>query len=1355
MFCAFRLYGDFIWPPAKVDTQAPPTLRKQGVIEINYARPHAPKGKWRAFVTWRPAGSPISEAPPVALDDIYALADPRLWFAEHGDKPVSLWIDGNGEQVGGEQVAFRGAFLFEQYEPGKDRPTLRWPLVKESAYHAGDDPVLSELVIGQPDGNDSYRFNLHLPTPFPQTTLGNSSVPAFPFSVLYSPRAASAAVATTFSTLVGGPIGVGPAGGTGSFKFRPGNEPKTHILGKFGFAPNGGGGAFAQYSGNKHPNNDVIDIDRYWPTANTARECLALLQAIGVNWQTNKTALQLARATPAEMSLSLPENANQYVFRLTFKAPSGSGNAGDLGWKDGQFYFDLADEIGGRLTTMARHLHLDCVVSWTIDDDIWRRDARPWALQMRLRPHWQETIAATGKAPFGSQPGPGPAGPSFTLGTLASAAAAMRGSHAALDRVMSAQPQSLMPDLSVPRTQDVRFALYAPPVRGTFSDNGDIEFPKSMPARSRAPLRLSLIDGNHLIGQETAAPLQLTARFPSFFTGAKSLLDSAVALPQEEADAAKLEPLFHLSHDSNWVPESGQSVTDQNDRYFASFAIGAEKDTVVGWSGRLGSIAFVAIGAPPLAYDGTLRVAGPGVGYPAFDIVKPSTDRPYPTAVQVNFELPFTRAIPFGVDMALGGAADEVAPLLVPLDAEPDQADGTFGLRIAEYVGPVADRLLLAEVFDRSIGGGEREYVVLGETPFSIIRFSSRVLGARGDAESGAVASYSSASHAWELKQVSEYYRYSFPPQALGESADKPRRLEIHDLVDETARDYPGEATRPAIERPFYGIDEADRSSGLKRRAVEFRLTPSADIWIRPSDVERRYFMAEWQSHDIFRQRGELGLGAALAALRAEFLYGLPVGVETARERGPARQARVAEIEALIGRPAGQTDTKPALGQRWNALSRALARRPERLEVWAHDPGSVLDFTPARFEDGVTFALRQTALVRSPVAAREAADDYRAAPTQPSATSLRYHPQGLSGGALWPVESANLFDALVSNPTSEGGTIEGIALSPLGGDAAQKAMFLGGQVSIISQTRNGFIERQKVEVLGRIAPLWHRAKHVVVYERTVNPSAQFAPLKSEDRFGTRSRRPVLRKVREYIELLQPERRYPDSAQASPRSAGFLDRVRFNSRIINVDSAWSRDVGTSGRSAGRFRCGTARARSSVRKSIPCPISPSVRSRKARVSARLSPRSVSTPTFSISSLTSSPAAAIPMSGRPASASTLPICPWPAPSLLRWTGARPTPKTQINDAPMSAASCPACGASPGAWRQRRSKWHSTPDAPASPSMLVSTASPSCGPAPMPLAREISNVCARCWPLRPALLPIPQSPVSAIGGRTMRARG
>src|SRR5207249_3660811 len=129
------------------------------------------------------------------------------------------------------------------------------------------------------------------------------------------------------------------------------------------------------------------------------------------------------------------------------------------------------------------------------------------------------------------------------------------------------------------------------------------------------------------------------------------------------------------------------------------------------------------------------------------------------------------------------------------------------------------------------------------------------------------------------------------------------------------------------------------------------------------------YFMPEWASFEIFRQHSQFGLGAALEAFRGEFLYGMPVGIAPAKERGLSRGARVAEIEALTGRPPGEpraANAPAAIAERWQALRHAIGRRPERLEIWTNDPDKPAMFMPARFSDGATFALRDTALHRNP-----------------------------------------------------------------------------------------------------------------------------------------------------------------------------------------------------------------------------------------------------------------------------------------------------------------------------------------------------------------------------------------------------
>src|SRR4029077_4180687 len=213
----------------------------------------------------------------------------------------------------------------------------------------------------------------------------------------------------------------------------------------------------------------------------------------------------------------------------------------------------------------------------------------------------------------------------------------------------------------------------------------------------------------------------------------------------------------------------------------------------------------------------------------------------------------------------------------------------------------------------------------------------------------------------------------------------------------------------------------------------------STEIWIQPSDSERGYFLPEWASHEIFRQNGDLGVGAALVGLRGEFLYGLSVGIDPSRETGASRSARVAEIEALLGRPPsklGVANVSTAVATRWTALDEAIARRPERVEIWARDLNSSVPLGPASFSDGVAFAFRETALHRPAV---PLTPDELKGLDQPNTGKPRVSDNGLSGGALWPLESKNFFNSLIQNPTSVGGTIEQIALSPIGGDANQKA----------------------------------------------------------------------------------------------------------------------------------------------------------------------------------------------------------------------------------------------------------------------------------------------------------------------------
>jgi hypothetical protein len=251
---------------------------------------------------------------------------------------------------------------------------------------------------------------------------------------------------------------------------------------------------------------------------------------------------------------------------------------------------------------------------------------------------------------------------------------------------------------------------------------------------------------------------------------------------------------------------------------------------------------------------------------------------------------------PIATDVPRGDRTERSQPLLYNekrnggADETPVTPVGRsrFILDVREDISGLRDwhmtAILLETIQEESKAG---HFVLLSAEPFSVSRFYSQPLDARGDQGTIIVASYDSDTRMWELKQVSRLYHYVLPPQSIGESMDKPRRLEIHDVREDHTD---GDGDR-GFYRPYpvaeKGIPETPRPLDLRHRVVEFRLTPSAEIWIKPSDVERGFFLPEWASHEIFRQRSELGLGAALDAFRGEFLYGLPVGIATAKETGP------------------------------------------------------------------------------------------------------------------------------------------------------------------------------------------------------------------------------------------------------------------------------------------------------------------------------------------------------------------------------------------------------------------------------------------------------------------------------------
>lgn len=1220
MILAYRLFGNFHWPPSDhapssgEERSTSGELDKQcGTVEIYFAVPTG-ASLMAAVLRWCPAlsgkGGAAEVGQELPTDSLFdkTQAEGEQWFKDHKTSGGSLWL-----KLGPRRTTYKfcGAFLLEQLDP---EAYLQWPLVEACSYEAGST-TFSGLTLYQND-RASFRFDLHLPLPVQRATPRNSRkrTAAFPFCAEYRAQVGTYESVWNPRRLFAGWFATKATAGKTSYELYDSEWPDDARLGKFGFATRRYvddvsrkyfAKIYREFGDGTHQ-----EPEDYWPDVPVSSVC-DILETYGFEIGEFRGGRR-PRGPVSPRSLSVRFEPNKLIYRIA--ATAGEIDSGDFcryATEENRWKLRLSEELIGPFAAavhydpedlagwldIGRELYVDCELSWRVNkDDVWSVDRnRLFQPEIRLRLVWSDelTRASLPKLPL-------------RTGLLELADRSFHVTRNALMTSDAALPHSFLPSLSVDTGVKARFALSGRPLQAYVELGSGLVLwgARAHAGFWRRPrMRLTLAHEVRDL-EENTSELDVTLSDIAFF--------------QTEG----VELSVALKRDEKWVRDSELELSAGQD-YFASYLVDlkavrapaepskANKNST--WSARLGALQFTDrtredFSDPTTRPQGQLWIGGSGqdrsseISHVVF---------PHGTgAVQINFSLPVSRIEQVAIDVLRGDRSGRPAPLLIPLEGGGTEKSEKpqYWLAVTERISPRDDRWLEAEIIENSPEDQARSFVVLSHEPFSVLKFTHHPLGGRGGAEAASVAFYSSDTRVWQYRVVSDTYHYVLPPQAIGEGSDKPGRMEIHDPVagdknphrpyaaplspkggcaDSEVPVEPGglETQDPAAADTSAPGPEAPEPSkaepaGMRRSAVEFKLTPSAELWIRPSDVERGYFMPESASFEIFRQRGEYGLGAQLAYFRGEFLYGMPVGIDVGRENGPGRGARVAEIEALVGRPAGRTrpGAEAEHENRWNALRSAIAGRPERLEIWARDLDSPVDFTPARFSAGVRFALRGTALHRHPLKAEEPTkaegqtegkdeNPYMAVPLvglqKPVASTVldkpRHHPQGLSGGALWPLESSILFDKLVDSPASSGGTLENVALSPIGGDGVQKAEYLGGLVTIVSETRNGQVERQQVEVIGRICAFWHRAKHVVVYERTVNPSAQFAPRFQQDPCRSRSRRPILRKVREYIEVLQPERTYPDFGNAAPRTSGFLERVRFNSSIINVDSAWGSEL----------------------------------------------------------------------------------------------------------------------------------------------------------------------------------------------------
>ncbi len=493
-------------------------------------------------------------------------------------------------------------------------------------------------------------------------------------------------------------------------------------------------------------------------------------------------------------------------------------------------------------------------------------------------------------------------------------------------------------------------------------------------------------------------------------------------------------------------------------------------------------------------------------------------------------------------DMAIQAAQLEDAPelpLLLPLATAPS-IGVTGSLRVAEAFGWGLDpQLSLSLTLREPVGGprSDESWFVLGRVPMQVARLEMPPLSRRANAATGQVAVWSSGAEtggSWRLRDPEEAATIILGPQGIGEAMEKGRSEDGYiDIVP-------------------------DRPAG-------FRLTPPAVIEIDPSPLDSGFVEPSWNLDRIFGRPGIVEPGARLKRAAYELLYGMvgaisDRGLKNGQLRLSDTAARYGIAPTRLARPLSDSDT--LLGawiDDWNSLRRVTFTRPLSLAVSRTDrlDGFELD------GPGVDFRLRTSARLKYPIPNVPVPE--HGPWTHPSELdATQPSDEGhLPGGAGWAFESPNIVQSVYAAPRSNAGRVRDLVLTPLGGYGNVRGLFDNRRTAIEATVALGRTHFFALERVGRIGALWNKAKHVIIYRREVVPPGQFyneAPIGlQQDQHAGRA---VLRKWEEFIEILQPQRNYPDLADVADRT-GFVRGSHFQSQRIRVDSRWGADVAGAG------------------------------------------------------------------------------------------------------------------------------------------------------------------------------------------------
>ena len=463
-----------------------------------------------------------------------------------------------------------------------------------------------------------------------------------------------------------------------------------------------------------------------------------------------------------------------------------------------------------------------------------------------------------------------------------------------------------------------------------------------------------------------------------------------------------------------------------------------------------------------------------------------------------------------------------------PLKAPP------LKLRLEEKAGGKRDQMFEAKLLKQPSPEDEgvtlKPLLVIDPKPFRV----ALVQGSRikSDDSGNILAIYQpgdDGSFSWKIIDPSQAYRLRLPPQCIGEAMERARTL-------------PG--------------SQNDIKPG---EPIQVRFGSPTDLVVDPTFRDQSKGEAAWNLRRLLNRISDVPPGVLLREIRLELAYGLITRLTVA----PEQLTWIAELSGVTGRPASplktlENDNSSMIRRH---IRRVLELQNHRLaveKVWSLRPE-----LPFQTDKGLSFKLRSYKDVRPIPNDREKlrfpapgstfkekieSEDSPEAERIKSTFSLAE--ASFPGGIAWAIESANVLLELYRQPESSVGRVADLHLSALGAWGRQRVEF--DKTVFETDCSMGRLHTYRLERLGRIGALHNRAKHVVIYRRTVAPSPQFERVQDE-LLG----QPVLRKSEEYIEIMEPEHRFTSGSPTV--ESGCLLGARFLTTRILVNGAWGQDV----------------------------------------------------------------------------------------------------------------------------------------------------------------------------------------------------